>query len=258
MTTSPYFRLPATPAPTKTKAYRPHARGTASGPPTVVAAAAMHGRALVLSDRIDIKTAIGPHGESIPYCQHAWEAALCDVCQPSPNCGHQLLKYTCAICNPNGWCLHGRRAMVCRTCHHTARCPHEVWRRNCHAGCRSLDMILNSKRCCQSCGRWLGINKRQRKERLCTFCDTTCRQRTEHIVWEYIKDHLPYPSSNDNVLIGDEEVCHTARRRPDRTWVLADRVVDLEIDEHSHRDRLLPCELAKLDDTRWVLLCQVP
>ena len=41
------------------------------------------------------------------------------------------------------------------------------------------------------------------------------------------------------------------RRRPDAAWVRDDRVVYLEIDEDSHSDRAVSCELAKIDDTAY-------
>ena len=205
-------------------------------------------RPLVLVPTPHIIATLGPLGEHIPYCVHQWEAPLCHVCHPSAVCVHTLDKYACRVCNPNGWCPHGFRAASCRVCQAPAVCPHGVWRRNCHHGCQPLEVLLRDPRCCQSCGNWVAV---RRPERLCRRCDTHYHQRTEEVVWAAIKDALPYPSSHDNVTIGHEGTCHAARRRPDISWVLSDRMVDLEIDEHSHHDRPIACELAKLDDTKW-------
>jgi hypothetical protein len=70
-------------------------------------------------------------------------------------------------------------------------------------------------------------------------------------VWDAIKKRLPEPSSRDNVLTGAS--CGEKVRRADVSWVASDRVVFLEIDEYSHSGRLVPCELAKLVDTKWGL-----
>jgi hypothetical protein len=70
-------------------------------------------------------------------------------------------------------------------------------------------------------------------------------------VWDAIKKRLPEPSSRDNVLTGAS--CGEKGRRADVSWVASDRVVFLEIDEHSHSGRSVSCELAKMDDTKWGL-----
>ena len=84
----------------------------------------------------------------------------------------------------------------------------------------------------------------------CGECKRYLKERTEHLIWNSIKYRLPRPSSIDDVYIGGE-YCNTGVRRPDVTWVTEDRIVCLEIDEHSHMDRTTMCELAKLDDTKW-------
>ena len=72
-----------------------------------------------------------------------------------------------------------------------------------------------------------------------------------------ILQNMPHPynseenwSALDTRLIGGD-ACNTARRRPDAMMVLEDRVIGFEIDERSHNDRELSCEIAKLDDHRW-------
>jgi len=72
----------------------------------------------------------------------------------------------------------------------------------------------------------------------------------EHIVWAKIFERLPWPLIRDDKLIGDER-CALARTRPDACWLLEDRVLHLEVDEHSHDDREIACELKKLDSANW-------
>lgn len=60
---------------------------------------------------------------------------------------------------------------------------------------------------------------------------------------------LPVPSAVDNVTVGG--TCGGNRRRPDMCWVADDRIIHLEIDEDSHGDRPVACEIAKLDETNF-------
>jgi hypothetical protein len=54
-------------------------------------------------------------------------------------------------------------------------------------------------------------------------------------------------SAQDDTLFGGGQ-CDASRRRPDVLWLGTDRIVSLEIDEHSHRDRITSCELGKMHD----------
>jgi hypothetical protein len=54
----------------------------------------------------------------------------------------------------------------------------------------------------------------------------------------------------DSKLVGGNS-CDTGKRRPDRAYVTEDRIITVECDENSHRDREPSCELAKMSDTRW-------
>ena len=92
---------------------------------------------------------------------------------------------------------------------------------------------------------------------MCAHCDQTVRERIEHQARRLILQNMPRPyncaenwSALDSQLIGAER-CQTSRRRPDAMMVLEDRVIGFEIDERSHRDRELSCEIAELDDHRW-------
>ena len=54
-------------------------------------------------------------------------------------------------------------------------------------------------------------------------------------------------SAKDDTMYGGDE-CDAGRRRPDMLWLGFDRVVSLEVDEHSHYDRDTSCELGKMHD----------
>lgn len=56
----------------------------------------------------------------------------------------------------------------------------------------------------------------------------------------------------DNKLIGGDS-CSSDRTRPDVCWVLKDRIIHVEVDEKSHEDREISCELKKLDAGNWGL-----
>ena len=105
------------------------------------------------------------------------------------------------------------------------------------------------KSCCTLCGK--NIASIRYDIGICAGCDETVRQRTEIRFWEAIKDRLPPPSSRDDVLTG--RACGEGIRRADVSWVGSDRVVFLEIDEYSHSNRPISCELKKLGETKWGL-----
>jgi hypothetical protein len=73
----------------------------------------------------------------------------------------------------------------------------------------------------------------------------------EHIVRGLIKPVIE-PTYQDNKLIGGN-ACGADKTRPDLCWVLEDRVLHVEIDEHSHDDREVGCELKKIDSASWGL-----
>jgi len=104
---------------------------------------------------------------------------------------------------------------------------------------------------CSVCGKQL-TPKRRRAGMLCAECDKTLPPRTEHLVWNAIKDALPPPSARDNLLLAPKSSgCAADPTRPDVAWVGTDRIVHLEIDEHSHDDRQPSCETKKLDSAAW-------
>ena len=55
------------------------------------------------------------------------------------------------------------------------------------------------------------------------------------------------PSSLDNAMFGGKG-CDAGIRRPDSVWLGKDRVVSVELDEHSHQDRVSECEVGKMYD----------
>jgi hypothetical protein len=57
-----------------------------------------------------------------------------------------------------------------------------------------------------------------------------------------------FPPLPDNQVLGG---CQSDKTRPDICWIGQDRIVHLEIDEHSHEDREVSCELKKLDSANW-------
>ena len=115
--------------------------------------------------------------------------------------------------------------------------------------CLPLDKAL--QRLCMICGQTHVCGTR-RITRICARCEQTRPPRIEHIVWEMIKEQLPPPYIRDDKLIGGD-ACASNRTRPDACWLLEDRIVHLEVDEHSHHDRDVSCELKKLDSANWGL-----
>ena len=66
------------------------------------------------------------------------------------------------------------------------------------------------------------------------------------MVDKYLNEHsedVGFYSYNDTTL-----PCSPNRRRPDFVWVLKDRLVVLEVDEHSHRFYNFECEIARITE----------
>ena len=83
---------------------------------------------------------------------------------------------------------------------------------------------------------------------MCAGCDPRVPQRTEKIVVPLLLAQVDHPASaQDDTMYGGYG-CDAARRRPDVLWLGIDRVVSLEVDEHSHQERSTSCELGKMHD----------
>ena len=138
--------------------------------------------------------------------------------------GKSKARLTCAV----SLCPHGRQRYFCKECSTTE----QILSRNiiCH-GC---------------CDVYLSKQRKRNKITVCAECDPRVPQRTEKIVVPLLLSQIVHPASaQDDTLFGGGE-CDASRRRPDLLWLGHDRVVTLEIDEHSHRDRTTSCELGKM------------
>jgi len=130
------------------------------------------------------------------------------------------------------------------------KCMHGIQKHSCK-DCIPLERLLKRANICNCCGTKTIDRNRQTKydgSGMCSECDATGKVRTETICWNQIKDRLPFPSARDNTMTGGKK-CNERRRRPDACWVGTDRIVHLEIQEHSHVTREVSCELAKMDNT---------
>ena len=96
----------------------------------------------------------------------------------------------------------------------------------------------------------------------CAECDDRTPTRIEKIVVPLLLAQIDHPpSAQDDVLFGGVG-CDAGRRRPDLAWFGRDRVIKVGIDEHSHDDRTVSCEMGKMHDqfVSWqkLLGCAVP
>jgi hypothetical protein len=103
---------------------------------------------------------------------------------------------------------------------------------------------------CSACGIY-----RVHDSIFCTVCDTSRLQCTEYRWHEMIRQRATadqlWPASSstfsEKKAFGTIE-CHFERLvYADMVWVLMDRVVVLECDEHEHEDRIPECEVARMD-----------
>lgn len=161
-------------------------------------------------------------------------------------CQHNRRKEVCVICRGTEICSHGRRRGSCVECGGNQICKHKRVKYVC-IECIPLSKLAEKKWVCKYCLS-VNIRGRRRVSGICSVCDKSSPPRWEHIVWNAIKSRLPPPSSTDNKVIGG---CNSRKTRPDICWVGSDRIVHLEIDESSHVDREISCELSKLDSANW-------
>jgi hypothetical protein len=134
-------------------------------------------------------------------------------------------------------------------------CPHGIARLNC-SECTTTAYKLESGAWCLICVETrLSQRKMASGVYVCSKCDPTQPKRIETVVYEQLgelwqlmyNEPLPMPTMRDTQVIG----CNGDKRRPDLCWVWSDRVVHLEVDEHSHSSREVSCETAKLDQTNF-------
>jgi len=97
---------------------------------------------------------------------------------------------------------------------------------------------------------------------ICQQCDPLEPPKIAHYCFNQLRDQvyrdvaggaeLFPPSVQDNVLLnGCDKHDDAHRRRPDYAWASDARVIHLEIDEHSHSDRDVSCERAKLHESHF-------
>jgi hypothetical protein len=166
-------------------------------------------------------------------------ADACKVCRGSEICIHQKRKNCCRECGPQYFCTHGRRS-ACKECYPVGK-------------------KLDSGAWCVGClSARLSPRRIAAKTMVCAKCDKSTPPRVEQVVYDAMcsvwlegtpDSPMPTPSIKDNQLIG----CGSSKRRPDMCWAYTDRIVHVEVDEHSHRGRDPSCEVAKVDETNFGL-----
>ena len=190
------------------------------------------------------------HGAGI--CEHKRMRSQCKDCKGASICEHNRLRDHWKDCQGNGVCEHNRQRRTCKNCQGSRICEHDRQRHQCKECIPWKERITRSN-WCTGCGE---KHAKKKNDHLCASCRPVARRakRTQLVVWDAIKGRLPTISS-PGVFVGtsktDKQKCAvTHKRQPDYSWVGTDRVVTLEIDEHSHASREVSCELAKLDETR--------
>ena len=187
-----------------------------------------------------------------PDCKHIARSGY-DVCTThggGKRCTHPDCKHS-AICGYD----------VCATHGGGKRCPCGKLFYHCGT-CRSLEWALASgKFCVMGCGTELSKTRRRMGITTCKTCDPNEPPSPESYCLDQLAQlysnvnggaTLHPPSARDNVLLNSCDAHDDAhRRRPDSTWVGADRVVHVEVDEDSHGDREVSCEEAKNHETHF-------
>lgn len=178
---------------------------------------------------------------------------------------HDSRLYDCVLCFKagvegagKGICAHYKRKTRCRVCTpkgaSAERCIHDRARYQC-PDCLSFDARCSSKKWCAACGDVRVFGGARVVGGLCRGCQANYDERPEKkfmtlVVSGLEKVGVGPPSSCDGIEFGGSE-CGTKLRRPDACWLGASnqRTVLLELDEHSHAQAKVSCELAKVTET---------
>ena len=181
-------------------------------------------------------------------CKHNKRKTLCKECGGGSICEHNKRKTRCKECGGGSICEHNKHRDVCKECGGGSICKHNRQRSQCK-DCLTVEQILSRNIICHGCCNNTLSHIRQRNGiTVCAECDPILPQRTEKIVVPLLLNLINHPpSAQDNVVYGGN-ICDAAQRRPDILWMWFDRIVSLELDEHSHSDRPTSCELGKMHD----------
>lgn len=163
-------------------------------------------------------------------------------------CPHNRRRAQCVQCKGASICRHNKRRHYCLECGGGSICPHRRQRSAC-VDC-NFALVIARRCACSVCGK--KVSRRRQERQLCAECDPKRPPRLEHIVRDQLANRAPRPTLADNRLIGGA-ACGAARTRPDLCWIREDRIVHVEVDEGSHEDREVACELKKLDSANWGL-----
>ena len=167
-------------------------------------------------------------------CPHGRRRTRCRHCGGGSICVHGRRTERCLVCGGSNFCVHGRRKERCRHCGGSGFCEHNRHTETC-PDCLTVEKILSRKIICHVC-----CQTRLSKIRLrsgittCAECDPQVPPRSEHVVVPRLLERIA-----SSVRAGRRPLwrsgCDANRRRPDLLWLGRDRVVSVEIDEHSRR-----------------------
>ena len=201
-------------------------------------------------------------------CEHGRQRASCKECGGSSICEHRRVRSQCKECGGGGICEHGRVRASCKECGGSAICEHNRIRSQCKEcggsaicehgrqrstcrECLSAEQLAASSIFCKNClDKILSPQRRRAGLDMCAECDVTVPERVELTVRRMLLLQVNHePSAADDVMLGG---CGDTRnkRRPDLAWFSQNPplAVSVEVDEHSHGDRDVSCELAKITD----------
>jgi hypothetical protein len=183
-------------------------------------------------------------------CEHKRQRQHCIECGGANVCEHKRQRRRCIECGGANVCEHKRRRQNCIECGGANVCEHKRRRQDC-MDCMSVDEAIKSRYVCTICLS-TSLSGYRVHIGICARCDKTERPRIEHTVRDLMQGLLVPPTYMDDKLIGGAE-CDSNRTRPDLCWVRGDRIVHVEVDEDSHADRQVLCELQKIDAANWGL-----
>ena len=194
-------------------------------------------------------------------CEHGRIRSQCKACGGSQICVHGRKRSTCHDCGGSHICEHGKRRSECKDCGGSQICEHGRLRNECK-DCGGSKICEHGKRRsdCKECGGgcrgglhdgcpW-GRSKISFYDNLCVGCFVARTEKThpsdprlakankflrakEHKVAEFLEQAFPQYRWTLNRMFATGVL-----QRPDAKAVLGrERLLIVEIDEHSHRDR---------------------
>lgn len=165
-------------------------------------------------------------------CEHQRVRSECKDCGGASICEHKRVRSQCIECGGSSFCEHQRRRSECKECRENL--PIE-------------ECLSRYKNSCVVCGKKLQSLKR-RLAKTCLADSQGYDKRPEEVWREHVLNQIDIePSYIDSLITSCDK---KDKFKPDLCYLTKDYAYVLELDEKSHCDYPVECELKKTANMR--------